>query len=160
VNSKTRNADLDTRLTEIDAAESERALLRSFAGRFGSGLESISWLAGFDWRTNIALVGGFAAKEIIISTLGTAYSLGEVDAEESESLSKTLAAEPGWTKLKALSLMLFIMFYSPCFVTVVCIVREAGSWKWGLFSMAFNTGFAMLVAVVVYQIGMFLGLGG
>ncbi|MBU0480595.1 MAG: ferrous iron transport protein B [Proteobacteria bacterium] len=150
---------LEEKLAEINASEAERALLNSLAGRFGSGLETVSWLAGFDWRTNIALVGGFAAKEIIISTLGTAYSLGEVNPEESGSLSKTLAAEPAWSKLKALSLMLFIMFYSPCFVTVVCIVREAGSWKWGLFSMAFNTGFALLVAVVVYQVGTFLGLG-
>lgn len=30
--------------------------------------------AGFDWRTDIALVGGFAAKEVIVATLGTAYS--------------------------------------------------------------------------------------
>ena len=153
------SSELRSKLAGIDAAQAEKALLHSMAGRIGSSLESISWLAGFDWRTNIALVGGFAAKEIVISTLGTAYSLGEVDPEEGDSLSKTLAADPGWNPAKALSLMLFVMFYSPCFVTVACIIKEAGSWKWGAFSMAFNSVFAMLVATVVYQFCRIMGLG-
>lgn len=141
----------------IDAAEAEAALRHSLAGRMGIGLERISRLAGFDWRTNIALVGGFAAKEVVISTLGTAYSLGEVDPEASNSLAVTLAKAPGWRPLTAISLILFVMFYSPCFVSVVCIVRETGSWRWGAFSIIFNTGLAFVVAVLVYQLGSLLG---
>jgi ferrous iron transport protein B len=49
------------------------------------------------------------------------------------------------------------MFYAPCFVSVVCIAREAGSWKWGLFSMVFNTLLAFLLAVLVYQGGSMIG---
>jgi ferrous iron transport protein B len=49
------------------------------------------------------------------------------------------------------------MFYSPCFVTVVCIAREAGSWKWGLFAMIFNSLLALLLAVTVFQAGRLLG---
>jgi len=104
--------------------------------------------------------GGFAAKEVVISTLGTAYSLGEVDPEESAPLAKVLAETPGWGPVKALALIVFIMFYAPCFVTVVCMVRESGSWKWGLFSMAFNTVFAFSLATLVYQVGKGLGLAG
>jgi ferrous iron transport protein B len=152
--------ELTRQLASIEAAQAEQALLHSLAGRLGRSLESITWLAGFDWRTNIALVGGFAAKEIVLSTLGTAYSLGEVDAEKGGSLSKTLAADPSWNKAKAFSLILFIMFYSPCFVTVACIIKEAGSWKWGAFSMAFNTVFAMLLSTSVYQLCRVFGLGG
>lgn len=152
--------ELTARLALLDAAQAEQALLYSMAGRLGRSLEKISWLAGFDWRTNIALVGGFAAKEIVLSTLGTAYSLGEIDLSEERSLSKTLANSPDWNQAKALSLILFIMFYSPCFVTVVCIIKEAGSWKWGAFSMAFNTVFAMLLATMVYQLSLAFGLGG
>ena len=117
----------------------------------------MSRLAGFDWRTNIALVGGFAAKEVVVSTLGTAYSLGEVDPEENQSLAETLAGNPGWSPLVALSLIIFTVFYAPCFVAVVCIAREAGSWKWGLFSVVFNTVLAFSLAVLVYQIGSVLG---
>ncbi len=144
-------------LLNVDKAETEAALRHSIAGRIGTGLESVSQFAGFDWRTNIALVGGFVAKEVIVATLGTAYSLGEVDPEQSRSLSDTLAGSSQWRPLVALSLIVFVMFYAPCFVSVICISREAGSWKWGLFSMAFNTLLAFLLAASVFQIGKVIG---
>lgn len=141
----------------IDARKAEAGLRYSVAGRIGTALESLSQLAGLDWRTNIALVGGFAAKEVVVSTLGTAYSLGEVDPEETGSLANKLATAPGWRPLTALSLIVFTMFYAPCFISVVCIAREAGSWRWGLFSIVFNTALAFSLAVVVYQVGTVLG---
>ncbi len=149
--------DLEAQLGAIDALEAETALRHSAAGRIGIAMESVTRLAGFDWRTNIALVGGFAAKEVVVSTLGTAYSLGEVDTEETGSLGATLAKDPGWNPVVAFSLIVFTIFYAPCFVTVVCIAREAGSWKWGAFSILFNTTLAFGLAVLVYQIGSKLG---
>ena len=148
---------LKDKLERLYAAEAEESLQYSVAGRMGRGLEPLSRFAGFDWRTNIALVGGFAAKEVVVSTLGTAYSLGEVDPEASDSLAQKLAGSPNWRPLTAAALIIFIMFYSPCFVTVVCIAREAGSWKWGLFSMAFNTFLASFLAISVFQVGRILG---
>jgi len=162
--------DLKDRLVGIDLRKAEEALRNSLAGRLGIALEGISKWAGFDWRTNIALVGGFAAKEVVISAMGTAYSLGEVDPtayslgevdpEESDSLSEILAKTPGWSPLVALSLIIFTIFYSPCFITVVMIVKESGSWKWGAFSMAFNTILAFVLAVLVFQIGSAIGILG
>ena len=145
------------KLFALDGQEAEAALRHSVAGRVGTALEGLSSLAGFDWRTNIALVGGFAAKEVVVSTLGTAYSLGEVDPEETGSLGDTLAASPVWSPLVAFSLIIFTIFYAPCFVAVVCIAREAGSWKWGAFSMVFNTVLAFGLSVLVFQVGKVLG---
>jgi ferrous iron transport protein B len=144
-------------LTELNSREAEAALRYSIAGKIGTSLESISQWAGFDWRTNISLAGGFAAKEIIVATMGTAYSLGEVDSEETAPLSQKLAEAPNWRPLTALSLILFVMFYSPCFVSVVCIARESGSWKWAAFSIVFNTLLAFAIAVAVFQIGSMMG---
>jgi ferrous iron transport protein B len=145
---------LKARLNAIDRQQSEMALEHSLAGRIGKGLELVSWLPGFDWRTNIALLGGLAAKEVIVSTMGTAYSLGDLDPHAGGgSLSKTLAADPHWTPLLSLGLIVFIMFYAPCVVTVSCIVKEAGSWRWGVFSVLFNTTFAFIMATLVYRIG-------
>lgn len=149
-------AQLKERVRVIDNQEAEAALKYSIAGRIGTAMEGISQYAGFDWRTNIALVGGFAAKEIIVATMGTAYSLGKVDSAETGSLSATLAKESGMTKTGGLALILFVMFYAPCLVTVVCIARETGSWKWALFSVVFNTSFAFTLAVLVYQLGRLL----
>jgi ferrous iron transport protein B len=151
-------SSLKEKIQRIDAAEAEAGLRNSIAGRIGGALETVSKWAGFDWRTNIALVGGFAAKEVVVSTLGTAYSLGEVDPEETGSLSETLARDPGWSPLVAVGLIVFTMFYSPCFVSVICISRESGSWKWGVFAMAFNTVLAFVLAVLIFQIGSAFGL--
>lgn len=148
---------LRQQILTIDNQEAEHGLRNSIAGRIGIALEPVSQWAGFDWRTNIALVGGFAAKEVIISTLGTAYSMGEVEAEASESLGDKLTRDPNWNKVVAVSALIFIMFYAPCFVTVVCIAKEAGHWGWALFSMSFNTLFAFILATIVFQIGTWLG---
>lgn len=142
------------RLQSINSREAAAAIRHSIAGRAGIAMEGITRnLTGFDWRTNIALLGGIAAKEVIISTLGTAYSIGNISTEASSSLSETLAHNPDWNPIKAFSVIIFVMFYAPCFVTVVCIVRESGSWKWGLFSVLFNTTVAFMLSSAVYQIG-------
>jgi ferrous iron transport protein B len=146
-------------LRNIDHAEAQAALKHSFAGRVGTSLESITQWTGFDWRTNVALLSGFAAKELIISTLGTAYSLGEVGKEEDISLTRRLADDPAWGPLRAFALIVFIMLYAPCFATVTCIIKEAGAWKWGAFSIVFNTAVALLIAGLVFQAGRWLGVG-
>jgi ferrous iron transport protein B len=142
---------LSTRVAEIDNLESQKTLRYSAAGQIGTAMESVTQYAGFDWRTNIALVGGFAAKEVIVSTLGTAYSLGDVDAEASEGLSTRLAADPTWSVATAVALLVFVMLYAPCFVTVVVIARET-SWKWATFSVVFNTTFAFVLSVIAFQV--------
>lgn len=151
---------LRERLADIDRDASQAALRYSYAGRMGTGLEKITQWAGFDWRTNVALLSGFAAKELIISTMGTAYSLGQTDEEENRSLSDRLAGDPQWNPLKAFAVIVFIMLYAPCFATVVCIIKESGAWKWGLFSMVFNTAVAFFLSVLVFQTGRWMGLGG
>ncbi len=143
----------------MDHEQAQAALKYSIAGRVGTALESVTRFCGFDWRTNVALVGGFAAKEIVVSVLGTAYSMGETDPEEDSSLRELLAKDPAWNPLVAFTLILFTMLYVPCVVSVVCLVREAGSWKWGAFSVVFNTAVAFVVAVLVYQGGRLLGIG-
>lgn len=146
---------MEEALAEIDNLEAQAALQHSLAGKVGTALEPVSKPAGFDWRTNIALLGGFAAKEVIVSSLGTAYSLGEVDPEDSSSLSERLLKDPAWNVWVAVSLIAFVLLYAPCFVTVAVIGRELG-WKWAAFSVTFNTVLAYGVSVSIYQIGMTL----
>ena len=142
--------ELADALKQLAAERSEEALKASAAGRAGVALESMSRLAGFNWRVNIALVGGLAAKEVIVSTLGTAYSLGEVDTKDAEPLSRLLAADPTFPKAAALALIIFVILYAPCSVTIVTMARET-SWKWAAFAMGFNTALAFVAAVAVFQ---------
>lgn len=144
-------------LAETNDAFSEEKLAYSVAGRLGRWLELVTRPAGFDWRTDIALLAGIAAKEAVVSTLGTAWAMGEVDPDEPETLGERLAGEPDWTKSSALALMLFVLLYSPCFVALVVIRQEAGSWWWVVYSIIFNTALAYMVAVIIYQTGIRLG---
>ncbi|MDR1685240.1 MAG: ferrous iron transport protein B [Desulfovibrio sp.] len=141
---------LEANIAEIENEEAAATLTHSLAGRVGTALERITAPAGFDWRTNIALVGGIAAKEVVISTLGTAYSLGEIGDDE-HSLADRIKGDSHWTTANAVALLLFTLLYSPCFVTLVVIKQESGSWKWLFFSLIFNLALAYSVAVAAYQ---------
>ena len=142
----------------IEAAQQQASLRHTLAGKIGQALEVVTRPLGFDYRTNIALIGGFAAKEVIVSTLGTAYSLGEIDPEHSTSLSARLRSNPDWNPLRAFVLILFTMLYVPCFVTLAMIKKES-SWKWAGFSIVFNLTAAYTVSIFVFQVGSALGLG-
>jgi len=142
-----------------EAEQAADALAHSYAGRFGRALEPVTQYAGFDWRTNIALVGGFMAKEVVVGTLGTVMAMGDVDPGQSETLSQRLAGDPAWNPLKGFALMIFVMVYAPCFVCMAVIWRESGSWKWALFSTVYSTIIAFVLTVLIYQGGLVLGLG-
>jgi len=139
--------------SELPAA----SLSNSFAGRIGRTLEEVTMpLMGFDWRTDVALIAGFAAKEIVISTLSTAYSLGEIDDENPQPLVSRLAHQPGWNPVIAFALLMFTMLYVPCIATIAVIRRETRSWGWAGFAVVYTTGFAAIVATAVYQLGSLL----
>ena len=137
---------------KLDNQVSRLRLENSFAGRMGRALEPVTQWAGFQWRENIALIGGMAAKEVILGTMGTAYAMGN-DAVEDE-LSKTLAVDPHWNRLKAFAMLVFIVGYAPCVATLAAIRKETGKWSWTLFAMVYSTVLAFLAAAAVYQIGL------
>ena len=147
-------AALEEQLTALHGERAERALQHSFAGRLGMALEPLTRPAGFDWRTDIALVGGFAAKEVIVATLGTAYSLGDIDPEDPTPLAQQIRNDGRWTPATALALLVFVLLYAPCLVTVAAIRQETGSWGWPVFSMVFNTLIAFGAAVAVRHVTM------
>lgn len=144
--------ELRGKINEIESNKAAENLRESVAGKVGRSIEGVSQYAGFDWKTNIALLGGIAAKEVVVSTLGTAYSLGEVDIEESVPLAETLVKKSGWTVANAFSLLIFTLLYSPCFVTVVAIAKETGSWKWAGFTVFAYTLIAFLASIATYQV--------
>ncbi len=149
---KARAEELEGQAGDVQNELDELALRNSYGGRIGVALEPVTKPIGFNWQTNIAIVAGVAAKEAVVSTLGTAYSMGEVDPEEADPLAERLANDPGFNKATAVSLILFVLMYSPCFVALVVIRSEAGGWRWLLFSMVFNTILAYAVCFVAFRV--------
>ena len=142
---------MEAQLADIGNAESAETLRSSLAGQVGTAMEVITKPAGFDWRTNFAILAGVAAKELVVSTLGTAYSLGEVDAEEATSLADRIKADPDWSVANGTALLLFTLLYSPCVPTLAVIKSESGRWRWMWFSLVFNLLLAYTVAVMAFQ---------
>lgn len=113
---------------------------------------------GFSWRATVAAIAGIPAKEIVVSTLGVLYT-GSDEATD-ESLSQRLtaplhgASEPDFTAASALSFMIFILLYCPCTATVVAIIKETRSWRYGLFTILYNTVVAWILAFAAYRLAL------
>jgi ferrous iron transport protein B len=125
----------------------------SIAGTLGHAIAPLLKPLGLDWKMSIALLCGLAAKEVIVSTLGTIYTLGNTSAG-GVALQTALRHDPGFSPLIALSLLVFIMLYVPCMSATTVFHKEAGAWRWTLFYLALTTGAAYLMAFFVYQGGL------
>lgn len=127
---------------------------KSYIGRLGKAVAPVFEPLGVDWRGGVALLTGFVAKEIVVSTLGVLHATG--DEEDENALEKALLAS-GMTPLSALAMMVFVLLYMPCLATTAAIKKETGSYKWMLFSIAYSTSIAWITAFIVYQGGQLLG---
>ncbi len=140
-------------LTTEQRAEQQE---NSYLGRIGKFIQPALAPLGFDWKTSVALLTGFSAKEVVVSTLGVLYNIEDVEAEDS-ALPERLMAEkyadgtPVFTPAVALSLMLFVLIYFPCIATIITIKNETQSWGWAIFVMAYTVTLAWLISVGVYQ---------
>jgi ferrous iron transport protein B len=142
--------------------ESER-FEGSYIGKIGHFIEPVIQPLGFDWKMGISLVTGMAAKELVVSTMGVLYQVGEDTAEDSQDLINKLQShtyqygekrgQKVFTPLIAYSFMLFILIYFPCVAVIAAIKKESGGWKWAIFTMVYTTGLAYFVSFAVYQIG-------
>jgi ferrous iron transport protein B len=122
----------------------------SVAGRAGKFIEPVIEPLGFDWRIGIALVTGLAAKEVVVSTMGTIYSLGEVD-EESVELKSILKRDTHFSTATALSLMVFVLLYIPCVAAIGVMKKEIGRWKPVVFYSVYALTVAWIASFITYN---------
>lgn len=125
---------------------------QKWIGRIGKLFEPIVSPLGFTWRESVALITGFVAKEIVVSTYGVLFGVGE-DVDESNQGVITGLRSSGMTPLVALSFLVFTLLYTPCLATVAAIKRETGTWAYTVFSVAYSLGLAYLLAFGVKYFG-------
>lgn len=142
---------------ELTPHEQMEQQSNSYLGKIGQALTPLVEPLGFNWKVTTSLLSGTAAKELVVSTLGVLYS--ESNSGEELSLSQRISqpnpatGTPDFTPLIALSFMVFVLLYFPCIASVTAIIKESGSWKWGIFAIVYNTCVAWIVAFIVYQVG-------
>lgn len=178
----------------------------SYFGQASAAVAPIFAPAGFgQWEASGALVTGFIAKEVVVSTMGQIYVGGDGAAEaehegpvptvgedlreiatgfidasagavrttvslipgvdlmgqeaaEPEDTQLSAALQAAFSPLAALGFIVFVLVYTPCVATLGAIRGEFG-WRWAALSGAYQFAIAWLLAVLIFQVGTFLGYG-
>jgi ferrous iron transport protein B len=136
----------------IDTVSAQNALEHSAAGQIGHFIEPVFRPLGFDWKIAVASVTGFAAKEVIVSTLGILYRVGLEETEESEGLRDAIRQDSRLRPLTALVFMIFTLVIPPCFAALATMKAEIG-FKWVAFEIAFLLFLGWMLCLLVYQTG-------
>jgi len=129
----------------------------SFLGMVGHRIEPFVKPLGWDWKIGVAVVASFPAREVIIATLGTIYSLGSDQDENSQGLQHQMQVaewpdgKPVFSLATALSIMVFFALCAQCSATLMTIRRETNSWRWPIFSFVYMTTLAYIGAWLTYQ---------
>ncbi|NOU26604.1 MAG: ferrous iron transporter B [Polyangiaceae bacterium] len=142
---------------------SDPVIERSVAAAVGQGLEPITRPAGFDWRMNVALVGSFGARELMVGTMGVILGVEDADNDTTTLAQKIRDAKkpdgsPQYTTRTGLSLLAFFVLACQCMSTVAAIRRETKSLRWPAFVLAYTYGVAYLASVLVYQLAGAFGI--
>ncbi|MEM6955458.1 MAG: ferrous iron transport protein B [Myxococcota bacterium] len=157
-------ATSDAEIAAIDNTEAADQLAYSMGGRLGHAIEPVIEPLGMDWRIGVGVIGAFAAREVFVSTLAMVFGIGDAD-EESEPLRESLQnatradGTPVMTPLSGVALMVFFVLACQCISTVAVVKRESGGYRWPLFMVTYMTVLAYVAALLVFQVGTFLGIG-
>lgn len=134
----------------------------SIGGRIGRAMEPALAPMGQDYRVGVAILGSFAAREVMVSTLGLVYGIEAAD-DDPAPLRQALRdarrpdGSPRHTPLGGLALMVFFVYACQCMSTIAVVRRETRSWRWPLVMFTSMTAIAYVMAVLVYQVGRALG---
>ncbi|MEZ6143563.1 MAG: ferrous iron transport protein B [Zavarzinella sp.] len=148
---------------------------KSYLGRTGKAMEPIFAPLGWDWKTNVAVLSSFPAREVIVGTMGMLYQQGDVDPGDiqdaddpgttplSEAIKSEWEADPLRSRYRipiALGVIVFFALCCQCVSTLAVIRRETKSWFWPTFTFVYMTVLAYVATLVVVQVGKLIIGGG
>ena len=140
----------ETAITELQTQQAAALLEQSYLGMIGKTIEPLFTPIGMDWKLTIALQTGLAAKEVVVSTLGVLYAVGDGEDETSEGLAGALRAHIPFAS--AVAFIVVIMLYLPCLAASVVFTREAGKFRYFLYLFVFTTVTAYVLAFGAYHL--------
>jgi ferrous iron transport protein B len=128
----------------------------SFAGMIGHAIQPLFAPIGFNWQMVVALIPGFAAREVAVAALGTVYAVGDAEANVG-ALGARLAEQ--WSLATGLSFLAWYIFAPQCVATLGVVKRETNSWAWMGVMFGYMVALAYLASFVVYHTAVALGWG-
>ena len=132
----------------------KKQLEQSYLGQLGKLTEPVFAPLGFDWKMNIALQTGLAAKEVVVSTLGVLYSLGGDVTQEDKSLATQISKNIPFAS--AVSFIVVVMIYLPCLAASIVFTREAGGIRYFFYLFIFTSVAAYVMAFLAYRVTLLL----
>jgi len=124
------------------------AVQDSVVATVGHDIEPVIRPLGFDWKIGVGLITSMAAREVIISTLGTLHG---VDPQgHATDLQAALRQE--LTPAGAVALLVFFAFAMQCMSTLAVVRRETNGWKWPIVQFSYMTVVAYVAAFAAYNI--------
>lgn len=139
----------EEKLKELKTELDKKNLKNSIVGKGGAYLEKVFSPMDFDWRLSVSLVTGFMAKEVVVSTLGVLFSLGDQD-EKSDAFREILRKEVSVPS--GIAFIVFVMFYIPCFAATITFGREAGGIKFVAYLFIFTTVVAYAFSLIAFYV--------
>ncbi|WQS33585.1 ferrous iron transport protein B [Helicobacter pylori] len=139
----------EEKLKELKTELDKKNLKNSVVGRGGAYLEKVFSPMDFDWRLSVSLVTGFMAKEVVVSTLGVLFSLGDQN-EKSDAFREIIRKEVSVPS--GIAFIVFVMFYIPCFAATITFGREAGGIKFVAYLFIFTTVVAYAFSLIAFYV--------
>ncbi len=128
----------------------EKMMEMTYLGMLGKTIEPVFTPLGFDWKMSVATMSGLAAKEVIVSTLGVLYSLGDEVKEDDNSLREIIALNISFPS--AMAFIVFVMIYLPCMAATAVFAKEAQNLKYTAYLIIFTFATAWVLAFIMYQV--------
>ncbi|WP_321470216.1 ferrous iron transport protein B [Halarcobacter sp.] len=150
INQKIELASSEEERYELQNKLSLYNLENSYLGKIGKFSEPLFNPLGFDWKMTVALETGLAAKEIVVSTLGILYGLGEELDENNQGLLEKI--RNNIPIASALAFIVFVMIYLPCLAASMVFAKEAGGWRYLFYLFVFTTSTAWVLSFITYQV--------
>jgi ferrous iron transport protein B len=122
---------------------------------------AVAWIfapLGFGtWEAAVAVITGLVAKENVVGTMGVLYGFSEA-AEDGTEIWGAFASR--FTVVSAYSFLAFNLLCAPCFAAIGAIRREMNNARWTWFALGYQTAYAYIIALIVYQLGSLFSGGG
>lgn len=149
-NAKIEVASNDEEKNSLTNEMNQKIMENTYLGMTGKIIEPIFAPLGMDWKMSVATVSGLAAKEVIVSTLGVLYSLGNEVTEEDTTLQEVISKEISFAS--AIAFIVFVMIYLPCLAATAVFSKEAGKRKYTIYLIVFTFATAWILAFIAYRI--------
>ena len=146
-----------TTFPNYDAATDSERLNSSYAAYAGRVIEPVMEPLGGDWRTGLALLVAFAAREVFVPALAIIMNVSDESGDGVTSLLDKMRlvtradGSPLFTTASIIGLIIMFMIALQCMATVGVAVREFGGWKIPLIQLISFNLLAYIMALIVVQ---------